>query len=132
MDAGDDKSSIRPTKMCSLFTERHRGRNAAFFAPSDERKEAFGNAVRSEKNTRQSLLASGNSHGRIRGENAERTKLRAPFFSGEGLGDDVDGKTPGRGGACGSLRMGAPASRPVTFPRNAAEIRKTDELSAPG
>ena len=67
-----------------------------------------------------------------RGRNAERTKLRAPFFSGEGLGDDVDGKTPGRGGACGSLRMGAPASRPVTFPRNAAEIRKTDELSAPG
>ena len=49
VDAGDDKSSIRPTKMCSLFTERRRGRNAAFSAPSNERKAAFRNAARSAK-----------------------------------------------------------------------------------
>ena len=118
--------------MCSLFTERHRGRNATFLRPSDGRKAVFQRRAVWEKHS-----ADHPSHPEIftdedRGRNAERTKLRAPFFSGEGLGDDVDGKTPGRGGACGSLRMGAPASRPVTFPRNAAEIRKTDELSAPG
>ncbi len=65
--------------MCCFFTGRRRGRNAAFFAPSGERKTAFGSAARSGKNARQPPRAFGNLHGR-RPRQERRTNEKQRFI----------------------------------------------------
>lgn len=77
--------------MCSLFTERHRGRNATFFRPSDGRKAVFQRRAVCKKTPGRPHSRPEVFPGENRGGNAERTKPKAPLFSGEGLGNDVAG-----------------------------------------